>query len=154
MRIDGIAALTTAFILMVCIGYEIPVKFLYQATAYEHIGKGVLFRFVCYLIGGSLGLFLLAFTPTIRLPFTKAGANTMPAYLIHAPIVLYLRELNIQWPLYIIITFVFLYAIYMLLRWHSSLYGIVPTERRDSRWLPFKKSMKNTRSPFIDSYYP
>jgi fucose 4-O-acetylase-like acetyltransferase len=154
LRLAGIAALVTAFALIVCIGNDIPVKFLYQATPYEHIGKGVLLRLVWYLLGGSLGLFLLAFIPTRRLPFTKAGANTMPAYLIHAPIVLYLRELNIQWPLYIIFTVVFLYSIYLLVRWHSSLYGIVPTERRDSRWLPFKKSTKNTLSPFIDSYYP
>lgn len=149
----GLAALVIAFVLMVFAGSKIPAEFLYQAAPYENPENGVWLRLACYLLGGALGLFLLAFSPAKRFPFTKAGADTMPVYLIHAPIVLCIRKLNIPWHFYILIAGMIIYAAYMLTRWHGSLYGIVPVERRDSRWLPCRKSMKNTPGRSTGSCY-
>lgn len=153
LRLVGIFAFAVAFVIMFYLGNDIPVAFLYQATPYES-EKGVMLRLICYLLGGLLGLFLLSVSPNRRLPFSKMGANTMPAYLLHAPIVLCLRELDIPWQFNIIIAAAFLCITYMLTRWRGNLYGIVSTERRDNSWQPFKKSMKNMPSRCIDSYYP
>lgn len=154
LRPVALAALGVVAAVMLSGGNKISVVFLYQAAPYGSIENGIPLRLTCYLLGTLIGLILLAFIPMRRFPFTRAGADTMPAYLIHAPIVLYIRELDIPWPCHLLITDVILYAVYKLLRWHSRLYGIVPTERRDSRCLPFKKSMKNTPSQSIGSYYP
>lgn len=154
LRPLGIVALGNVLGVMVHGGNKLPVTFLYHAAAYGKIQNGVQLRLVCYLLGAFLCLFLLTFAPTKRFPFTKAGANTMPAYLLHAPFVLYIKELNLPWPFHICIAVFIVYVIYKFFQWHSNLYGIVPEERRDNRWLPFKKFMKNMLSRYTDSCYP
>lgn len=154
VRWAGLAAIVIAIAVMAHWGDQISAVFLYQAAPYGKTENGVQLRLICYLLGTLICLFLLSFTPMQRFPFTRAGADTMPVYLIHAPIVLYIRELDIPWPCHLLITAVILYAVYKLLRWHSRLYGIVPTERRGSRCLHFRKSTKNTPSRSIGSYYP
>ena len=153
LRTVGIASFIVAFVIMLFVGNDIPTTFLYQASPYER-KTDVLLRLICYILGGSLGLFLLSVSPDKRLPFTKMGANTMVAYLLHAPVVLCLRKLGIAWQFYIIITVVFLYIIHILTKWHGALYGIVSTERRDNSWQAFKKSTKSMLSRSTDSYYP
>lgn len=154
LRMVGLAALAIAIAVMVWWGDHISAVFLYQAAPYGKIEDGVQLRLICYLLGTLICVFLLSFTPMRRFPFTRAGADTMPAYLIHAPIVLYIRELDILWPCLLLITAVILYAVYKLLRWHGALYGIVPTERRGSWCLHFRKYMRNTQNRSIGSYYP
>lgn len=131
LRIAGIASLALALIIMVYVGDDIPVTFLYHACAYKTAGD-ILLRLLCYLLSGLLGLFLLTVIPTRRLPFSKLGANTMPAYLIHAPIVLCLRGLDYPWPLDAFIAVAFLYAVFIFTRLHGTIYGIVCKERRDN----------------------
>ena len=130
---------------------QIPVEFLYQATPYSELDSGVILRLLCYLLGALLCIVLLALIPSRRFPFTKLGADTLPAYLIHAPIVSNIRKLDIPWFCHLPIAGAILYGTYKLLQWHSGLYGIVPTERRGSRCLPFKRSTKHMPSPSIDS---
>lgn len=154
LRLFSILALGIALGVTTRLGDQISAVFLYQAAPYGKLENGVQLRLVCYLLGALLSLFLLSFTPTKRFPFTRAGADTMPAYLIHAPIVLYIRELDIPWPCHLLISAAILYAVYKLLRWHGRLYGIVPTEGRGSRCLPSKKSMRNTHGRSIGSCYP
>lgn len=154
LRLAGIIAFVFVFILMYYVGDKIPIEFLYQATPYESINIGALYRLICYLLGGLLGLFILTVFPTKRLPFSKIGANTMPAYLLHAPIVLCLRKWDFPWQFNIIIAVAFLYITFMLTKWNGRLYGIVSDKRRDNRWQPLKKSMKNTQNLSIGSYYP
>jgi fucose 4-O-acetylase-like acetyltransferase len=153
LRLAGIFSFMTVFVIMLYMGKDIPVPFLYQATPYEN-EKGIIFRLICYFIGGLWGLFFLSFTPNRRLPFSKIGGNTMLLYLLHAPIALWLRKFDIAWPFYIFIAVGFLYIIHILTKWHGTLYGIVSTERRDNTWQPFKKSMKNIHRGSTDSYYP
>lgn len=150
----GLSALGMVIVLMRNGGNQIPVVFLYQAAPYGAVQHGVSLRLTCYLLGVLICVFLLSFTPRRRFPFTRAGADTMPAYLAHAPIVRSISKLDIPWQFHLLTAAVILYAAYKLLRWHSRLYGIVPAERRDSGCLPFKKSMKNTPNQFIGSYYP
>lgn len=154
LRLIGLAALGIITAVMDHWGDEISAVFLYQAAPYGKLENGVQLRLICYLLGTLICLFLLSFIPTRRFPFTRAGADTMPAYLIHAPIVLYIRELGIPWIYYLPITAAILYTVYKLLRWHGMLYGIVQTERRGSWCLHFRKSMKNTQNRSIGSSYP
>lgn len=154
LRIVSVPAIAVAILVMLQWGDRISAVFLYQAAPYGKLCNGVELRLLCYLLGTLLCMILLAFIPRKRFPFTRAGADTMPAYLIHAPIVLKIRELDILWPYHLLISGAILYAAYKLLQWHSRLYGIVPTERRGGRCLPFRKSMKNTRSRSIGSCYP
>lgn len=139
-RLVGMVAFFIALLIMCYIGDEIPVVFLYHASPYEN-EKGVLLRLLCYLLGALLALFLLTILPTARLPFSKLGANTLPAYLLHAPIVLYLREWEIPWQFYIVIAVAFLWIMYTLTRWHGNLYGIVSTERGGIVGGKFSKSL-------------
>ena len=154
LRLPSLAALCIVIIVMGVWGDHLPVTFLYQAAPYNKQGNGIALRLLCYLLGVLLCLFSLSWTPMRRFPFTRAGADTMPAYLIHAPIVLYIRKLNMPWPCYPVIALAILYTIYKLLQWHSRLYGIVPTERRGSRCQPSKRLTKNTHSRSIGSCCP
>ena len=153
LRIAGIIAFIVAFGIILYIGDNVPVTFLYQASPYVS-KKEILLRLLCYFLGGALGLFSLTITPNIRLPFSKIGTNTMPACLLHAPIVIGLRWLVIPWQYHIIIAIAFLCIMYVLTKWHGTLYGIISTERRDNSWQPFKKSTKSVLNRSIDSYYP
>lgn len=154
LRLISLPALVVVAILMMQWGDQISAVFLYQAAPYGKLKNGVELRLLCYLLGTLLSMIFLAFIPMRRFPFTRAGADTMPAYLIHAPVVLIIRELNIPWPFHLLIAAGIIYTTYKLLQWHSMLYGIVPTERRGSRCLPFRRLTKNTHSRSIDSYYP
>ncbi len=151
LRKFSLPALTIVIAGMVLWGAQISADFFYQATPYGAAKCGIALRLLCYLLGASLSILLLAWVPSRRFPFTRAGADTLPAYLIHAPIVSNIRNYDIPWPWHLLIAAGILYIIYRFLQWHSRLYGIVPTERRGSRCLPFKKSTKHTRSRSIDS---
>lgn len=107
---------------------RISPAFLYQATHFDGQREGALLRMLCYCTGVSLCILMLSVTPAKRFPFTRAGADTLPAYLIHAPVVLFVRKWDIPWQLFILIAMLILYLIHKLLRWFGNLYGI--TERR------------------------
>ena len=151
LRFASVLALGCVFLAVALWGDQISAVFLYQATPYGKQENGMVCRLLCYLLGILLGMVLLAFAPGMRFPFTRAGADTMPAYLLHAPLVLYIRELDVPWPVHLLIAGAILYGTYKLLQWHSTLYGIVPTEGRGSRCLPFRRLTKNTRSRSIGS---
>lgn len=127
----GLLALVLASVFIILFGSSISATFLYQATPFTSIPTGIKLRLLCYLLGGLLGFFVLAFAPIKRFPFTRAGADTMPAYLIHAPLVLIIREIEISWVMYVVLDALILYVIYKLSQWFNNLYGIVPSERRD-----------------------
>lgn len=150
----GLIALGIVFAVMLIGGNNISAVFLYQAAAYGPLKNGFGLRLICYLLGFLLCLFLLSFIPAKRFPFTRAGANTMPAYLLHAPIVLYLRELDIPWIFYLLITAMILYGVYKILQWHSKMYGIIPSRRREHQWLRFKRYTKNMPSQSTGSFCP
>lgn len=118
-------SITVVFLYMLNGGSQIPVSFLYQATPYRDPADGPLLRLFCYLIAGLLGLALLALTPTRFCPLTKLGIDTMPAYLFHVPLVLYLRELPLAWWLYPPIILLYLYVIGTITQRRRNVYGIV-----------------------------
>lgn len=130
---------------------RLSADFLYQATPYQDNTSGIALRLLCYSLCALLGMVLLAWCPTRRFSFTKYGADTLPAYLLHAPPVSYIRQHEIPWPWHLLFAIGILYILHRCLQWHSRLYGIVPTERRGCRCLPFKKSMKHTHNQSIDS---
>ncbi len=129
LRLIGVFSFAAVFAIMIYIGNDIDVTFLYQADPYKS-PKGIILRLICYLVGGLLGIFLLSFMPDIRLPFSKIGADTMALYLLHAPVVMWLRERDVAWQLHILFSAAFLFIIHILTKWGGALYGIVSTERR------------------------
>lgn len=82
-------------------------------------------RLQCYGYALLLGLFLLSWCPLRRFPWTRAGADTLPAYLFHAPIVAALRPV----PHPALATVVLLYIIHKATQWHS-IHGIIGKEER------------------------
>lgn len=150
----GIAALAAAAAVIGVLGNKLPVTFLYQAGPFGSVQNGPQLRFLCYSLAGLLGFFLLTVTPDIRFPWTRGGADTMAAYLIHAPIVAVLREVNPNWALCPLYAAALIYIIYKILQWNCHLYGIVSEGRRDSPWPRSKKSTRNTPDLSIGSCCP
>lgn len=128
----GLLCLFLAAVLMNAFGERIPTVFFYHAAAFGSVENGFWLRLVCYGIGGCLCLFLLTAAPDRRFPFTRAGADTMPVYLLHAPLVLLLRKTEMPGYAYPVLAAVLIYLIYKLGQWRGSAYGIVPGERRRS----------------------
>ena len=107
---------------------RVPVRFLYQAAPFGAMENGFVFRGACYALGGLFGFSLLTFAPGKRFPFTKTGADTLPAYLLHAPAVLLLRQWNFPWPACMISSAALIYVVYKLRQWTGAVYGIIPLE--------------------------
>lgn len=98
-------------------------------------------RLQCYACGLLLGLFLLSWCPRRRFPWTRAGADTMPAYLLHGPIVGLLRQFPLPHP-WLLTTF-FLYIIHKAMQWHG-VYGI--TGKEVCPWPDSRTCIKPTES--------
>ena len=97
---------------------DIPATMLYHAGPCDP-----LLRLRCYGIAGALGLLVLSWCPRRRLPWTRAGADTMPAYLLHGPVVALLRPVPRPMPA----TILFLYIVHKATQWHHP-YGIIGKE--------------------------
>lgn len=127
LRLPSVAALAAAVWLVGRV--PIPVVFLYHAAPYSAPAQ-VLLRLECGVIALLAGIFVLAWCPRRRFPFTKAGADTMAVYLLHGPVVRTLRALPLPCPLLWSVGLIAL--IFQISRWHSVPYGIIPGERRAS----------------------
>ena len=130
-RAWGVLAGVIATNLLINLAPIMPVSFLYQADSYMARGveNGELLRLLTYVIGVGLGFCILVFIPQKRLRVSRIGANTLWIYILHAPFVLYLREIEF-WAqefeyvaLFIAITIVFL--LYKIFEWRERLYRIV-----------------------------
>lgn len=154
LRLPGFLALGLAILLIKQWGAQIPTTFLYHAEPYGSVKNGFGLRLLCYGIGSLLCLFLLTMVPDRRFPWSRAGADTMPAYLIHAPIVYVLRQQPLPWWCCGGLTVIFLYLTYKVTQWRGAMYGLVPGERREKRWQVFRKSTKNTENRCTGSSYP
>lgn len=152
-RLWALAALGAAGILFCSIKNAIPIDFLYFAEPYVSTGGGAMLRLACYALSGLFGFFLLAWMPEVRFPWTRAGADTLLPYLLHAPLVGILREVSIPWPLCALGSGVLIYILYKLTQWHA-MYGITPGERRDRLWPRSRTSMNPTQSPYTGSSSP
>ncbi len=134
----GIASFFLAGIILFLYGNQIPVRFLYHADPYGKLEHGFTLRLLCFTVSTLLGFFCLTVIPQRRFPFTRVGADTMPVYLIHAPIVCWLREFSLPWPACVAGSAILLYLIYKILQWNSPLYGIMNAShskgRRDRTW--------------------
>ena len=177
-RKQGCAALAAAVVMILIWGEEIPVQFLYHAEPYNVAEQGIAMqeavqRIMCYVISSFLCFFLLSAIPRKRFPFTRAGADTMPGYLVHAPVVGVLRELSLPWGACLAGSALLLYIIYKIFQWRSPLYGIVSSkvknvanckdrdiakgyykERRDKMWPHFRKFTRSTENPYTDFFWP
>lgn len=150
----GIVGLIIGISAIILWGHRIPTDFLYHANPYGAIENGWLLRLICYFISSTLGLFLLTVIPNRRFPFTKVGADTMPVYLIHGPVVAVFREINTHWALCALFSALLIYIIYKTFQWSSPLYGIISEERRVGACPVFKKSTNSTQERYSDFFCP
>lgn len=132
-RISGIISGITALCSMWLLGDRIPVNFLYHATGYGNMEHGFFLRLICYGIGTWMGLFLLTWIPCRRLPFSKAGVDTLPIYLIHAPVVAGVRLIPVPWFCCVGLSAGFIYVVYRVTQWSGHLYGIISQPGRERR---------------------
>lgn len=130
-RLPGIAALLLAVWGIFLWGNEIPVSFLYQAESFGSVKNGFLLRLYCYATGSLISFFFLTNISGKRFPFTKAGADTMPVYLLHAPLVSCLSSLKLPWIVCAAFSALLIGFIQKILQWKLPLYGIISSERRD-----------------------
>ncbi len=135
-RLWGLAALGAAVAAAFLVGDRIPADFLYHAEPYGALKGGAGLRFMCYVLSGAVGFFLLTMLPDKRLPCTKAGTDTMPVYLIHAPIVGFFREIEIHWTVCMLLSAGLIYIIYKGMQWYGPLYGVIPCRGgvKDTEW--------------------
>lgn len=148
-RTAGILALCLSILLFSVFSDRITVSFLYQAAPYGMIQNGALLRLVCYITGVSVILFLITWIPDRRFPFTKAGSNTMPAYLIHTLFVIFLRELYLPWYIYIVLTIIFLWILCRITQLTGTIYGITLWSRRDEQCPLSKRYTKKMRENYM-----
>ena len=80
-------------------------------------------RLRCYLAAGVLGLLVLSWCPRRRFPWTRAGADTMAAYLIHGPLIRLIGPVPHPVPA----TAALLYIIHIATKWYQP-YGILGKE--------------------------
>lgn len=130
-RLPGLAAL----VLVLLTRPQMSVVTLYQAAPCDPR-----LRLESYAYAALLGLFLLSWCPRRRFPWTRAGTDTLPAYLLHAPVVRLLRHFPI--PQAWLCTCVFLYLTHKAMQWHGA-YGIIGKE--ECPW-PDSKTFTNPRA--------
>ena len=80
-------------------------------------------RLTCYVQALLLCLAVLSWCPRRRFPWTRAGSDTLPAYLLHGPVVWLLRPIAYSIPA----TLLFLYLTHKATQWQS-IYGIIGKE--------------------------
>lgn len=119
----GLLALAMAGLAVRFLAEEIRVVFLYQAAPY---GKnGTQLRLLCYVIGGLSVFGLLCLRPQKRFAITRAGADTLWPYILHAPMVRFLWGYSLHPLLLGLIPAMYLYILYKIRQWHAPMYGIV-----------------------------
>lgn len=118
----GICCLGVGILLILLAGKDIRPVFLYQAAAYGE--NGPLRRLLCYGIAGVLCLGFLCLRPERRFPVTRAGADTMAAYLLHAPMVRFLWDYRLPPLMLALVPGIYLYLLYKIKQWYAPVYGI------------------------------
>lgn len=96
--------------------------FFYHAAPYRNADQ-LYDRLACYGVGFGLSFFALAWTPRVRLPVTKLGAQTMTAYLAQTPFVLMAKRWELAWPYYLLLAGGYLWVVYLLTH-YKQMYGI------------------------------
>ena len=131
-RFAGMIALVIGIIIAILNKNHLTANFLYHAEPYGTIQNGAVLRLACYVIGVSAIIFMLTWIPEKRFIFTKAGANTMPAYILHAIFAVILRELYLSWYIYLVLTALFLWMLYRVTQIEGTVYRITLLEERGS----------------------
>ncbi len=113
----------------------IPVFFMYHATPFgNHGANGVILRVLCYLIGILITLGIYYLSPNKRLPITKIGADTLMIYILHGPIVEWLRrysENSLYVPVSFVMSAVMIYLLHRIFIFSGKLYAV--RERKGGR---------------------
>lgn len=107
-------------------------------TLYQAAPCAPLLRVQCYAYALVLCLFVLSWCPRRRFPWTRAGADTLPVYLLHGPVVRLLGPVPHPW----LWTTIFLYIIHKATQWRS-VFGIIGKE--ECPW-PDSKTFTNPRA--------
>ncbi|MGM9640875.1 MAG: acyltransferase family protein [Faecousia sp.] len=130
---------------------KVSYSFLYQASDYGsfHLtfSEGCRLRGLCLLAACGLGTLVMALIPSRKLPATKLGGDTLPAYLLH---VLFLPLLSIFWPdghngWLPVFSFGVVLVLWELCRWCRPIYTVICPFSQEGHdlsggltWLPAK----------------
>ena len=118
---------------------NVPYEFFYQAAGYDSfslsVPEGCIIRGISLLAALSLGALALAAVPARKLPVTKRGGDTLPAYLLHIvflPLAALLRtDGRNEWSAVFLIG-VFSFAVVLLSwelgRWSRPMYTVTPRQ--------------------------
>ena len=118
--VKAIGALVLGVLLYLCIRRHITPDFLYHAESYTDPPTGILNRCICYAIGGCWGYGLWQLRWKRRFSWTEAGTDTLWIYILHAPMVLFFRSLQIEMP--IVATVIIIRVCYQVTRWSRPLF--------------------------------
>lgn len=116
-------------------------------TLYHAAPCDPLVRLECYFCALALGMLVLAWCPAKRFPWSRVGANTLPAFLLHAPLAALLPPL----PYPGLWAALFLTIVHRATRWHSA-FGIIGKE--EPPWPDLTKSIRPTESRSTGSSCP
>lgn len=132
----------------------VSVYFLYHAAPYTG-SAGWTARLWALAAGLGLGLFLLTWTPELRLPCSKIGNDTFWIFLLHAPLVRELRKLPLEWWSAPLLAAGVVWLLFKLFQWWGPMCAIGNFQRKEEPFCqPFNKSMKNTAGRSTGSSWP
>ncbi len=114
---------------------KVPYEFFYHAAGYGRfslsLSEGCLYRGCSLLAALSLGALVLAAVPGRKLPVTKIGGDTLPAYLLHiafVPLAAFFRTEGGSGWLAVLFFGIFSFAVVLLIwefgRWSRPLYTV------------------------------
>lgn len=117
----------------------VPYAFLYHADGYAVFSlsarNGGILRGFSLLSACCLGMLVLAAVPARKLPVTKIGGDTLPAYLLH---VLFMPIAAFFWPEgqnagLVLFSFAVVFIIWKFSRWVRPLYTVMRPSERNGR---------------------
>ncbi len=131
----GSVFLVSGLVLYFVFKDTIPISFMYHATPFGELGvKGAILRALCYVIGILITLGIYYLSPNKRLTITKIGADTLMIYILHGPIVEWLRrysENSLYVPVSFIMSAVMIYLLHRIFIFSGKLYAV--RERKGER---------------------
>ena len=133
-RLAGAVCLVFGLAAIALWGGSIPAGFLYHANGYAYFAgisgllEGAGLRLLCFGIAACLGLFLLSWTPELRVSVSRAGSETLWVYLLHAPCVKCAAAVSLPLPVFLWAAPAFsayvIYLLYKVFQWRSAVCGI------------------------------
>ena len=131
----GSVFLISGVVLYLIFKNKIPVFFMCQAEPFGKLGfNGVMLRLICYAIGILITLGIYYISPNKHLAISKIGTDTLMIYILHGPIVEWIRgysDNGLYIALSFIISAIIIYLLHRIFAFSGNIYTI--RERKGER---------------------